>query len=135
MNKLDIKDMEWEQDKKGQFVWSATNGNKCYLLDYAIELEKEIERLKDIIELNKVCDGINLNAKPFGKPQQEQDKSCEPDLASKDGMEKAIEVMKKLEENSCEDCAGFGYVVNKNDGGDDECPVCKGTGKQPPEES
>ena len=46
MNKLDIKDMEWEQDKKGQFVWSATNGNKCYLLDYAIELEKEIERLK-----------------------------------------------------------------------------------------
>ena len=81
MKKIDIKDMEWEQDEKGQFVWSATNGNKCYLLDYSIELEKEIERLKG------------------------------------------------------EDCAGFGYVVNKNDGGDDECPVCKGTGKQPPEES
>lgn len=43
---------EWGYDGVGQYVWSATNGDKLYLLDYAKYLKKEndvlMEKLKAI---------------------------------------------------------------------------------------
>jgi len=41
---FDLKKMKWEFDEKGQFTWSATNGNKCYLLDYALELKASLDK-------------------------------------------------------------------------------------------
>jgi hypothetical protein len=47
---MNLEEMEWQHDSKGQYVWSATNGKKCYLLDYAKELKSENDVLKITLE-------------------------------------------------------------------------------------
>ena len=47
---MDFTDVKiWESDEKGFFIWSATNGNKCYLHEYIEFLQKELEAARQIV--------------------------------------------------------------------------------------
>jgi len=51
---MDFTDVKiWESDEKGFFIWSATNGNKCYLHEYIEFLQKELEAVKADLQLAK----------------------------------------------------------------------------------
>lgn len=62
----------WETDEHGFYIWSATNGNKCYLHEYIQALQAELEAKNTLItaleskkkELNQQIDKyVKLNVR------------------------------------------------------------------------
>jgi hypothetical protein len=47
----------WESDEKGYYIWSATNGNKCYIHEYIEVLQSERDAaLENLEELKKAME-------------------------------------------------------------------------------